>query len=637
MIGSPPRFQVASPPASRPLLIYDGGCGFCRLWVVRWLESAQGRLDAAPSQEAAGRFPEIPSDLFQRTVVLVELDGTATSGAEAVFRSLAFSRRGRFLYGLYRHFPGFAPLSEIGYGFVASRRVLFSRITRLLWGSDVGRPSYSLSSSLYLRLIGLVYLIAFISLWVQIEGLAGSQGILPAASYLEAVSRSVGAQRYWLVPTLLWLDSSDFSLHVICAAGTLLSALLLFGLAPLLCLILLWVLYLSLTVVCGEFLGFQWDNLLLEAGFLAILMPPAAWRLPLAGATESRRLAQGLTRWLLFRLMFASGLLKLTSGDPAWRDLTALTFHYETQPLPPWTAWYAHQLPLWLHKTSIVLMFAVELLAPLLIAAPRRARHLGAAALAGLQSVIIATGNYGFFNLLSLAMCLLLVEDAAWPSYFRRKLAAARAAAATRRRRWIAWALAPLAATIVVLSLVEIAGDIHRGMRWPAPIRSLHRLAAPFRSVNGYGLFRVMTRSRPEIIVEGSRDGSNWTAYEFRWKPGDPARRPAFVAPHMPRLDWQMWFAALSSFRQEHWVANFMARLLEGSPPVLRLLESNPFEASPPRYIRAVLYDYRFTDFAARRNDGSWWRRQVSGPYSSVLSLRRDPGESRDPPDAPDR
>src|SRR6185369_14085981 len=251
--------------------------------------------------------------------------------------------------------------------------------------------------------------------------------------------------------------------------------------------------------------------------------------------------------WLLFRLMFSSGFVKLASGDPTWRNLTALTFHYWTQPLPPWTAWFVAQSPVAFHKFACFVMFAIELGAPFLIVAPRRLRLIACGAMAGLQILIAATGNYAFFNLLSLALCVLLVDDASFPRTLRQRAAADPRAS---RGRWPVLILAPVLGLVLLVSVMLFAGTLRLRVPWPAPAVSLARATLPFSAVGTYGLFMVMTTSRPEIVVEGSEDGVSWLAYEFRWKPGDPMRRPRFVAPHQPRLDWQMWFAALGTFEE---------------------------------------------------------------------------------------
>lgn len=596
---------VASPPA-RPLLVFDGDCHFCRCWIGRWRESTGDAVDYAPLQEQAARFPEIPRAEFEREVKLVEPGGRVTGGADAIFRALALGPGpfGRVLRWGYEHVPLAEPLTDFGYAFVARNRTLASAITRLLWGDDLTRPTYRTASRWFLRALALIYLCAFLSLVSQVDGLIGHDGILPAAAFFAAAREHLGPAGIFSVPSLCWWFPGNAFLHFLCWGGALLSALLLLNLAPALCLALLWVFYLSLCVAGQTFLSFQWDTLLLEAGFLSIFL--ARGPAPRSGLF--------LLRWLLFRLMLMSGLVKLTSGDPCWLDLTALRYHYETQPLPTWIGWQAHQAPAWFSTVSILFLYAAELVAPFLIFGPRRVRTLGCALLALLQILIAATGNYGFFNLLTLALCLLLVDDAQWP----RRLSVA----ATAGRGWPRLITAPLVAVFVGFGSLLLWSSFAPGARWPAPLAALYERIEPFRTVNGYGLFRVMTRSRPEIVVEGSNDGETWREYGFRWKPGDVSRPPRFVAPHMPRLDWQMWFAALGGYQDNDWYLRFTERVLRGSPAVLGLLAENPFPAAPPRYLRAQLYDYRFTSAGERRRTGAWWRRELQRSYAPAVSLR---------------
>ena len=277
------------------------------------------------------------------------------------------------------------------------------------------RPTYYRARRFFLRALGVIYLIAFVSFWIQADGLVGHDGIIPVASWLEQVRNRFGAEAYLLFPTLCWLNSSDWFLHVLCAIGAGLSLLLIFEVVPVVCLTLLWLSYLSISVAGQLFMNFQWDDLLLETGFLTIFLAPLRW-LP------SRRLesptspwAHFLLRWLLFRLMFMSGVVKLTSGDESWWNLSALRYHYETQPLPTPLAWWAHQLPAWFQASSTIVMFAIELVAPFLLFCPRPLRLIGVASILTFQALIALTGNYCFFNLLTAALCLLSVDDSAWP------------------------------------------------------------------------------------------------------------------------------------------------------------------------------------------------------------------------------
>ncbi len=447
-------------------------------------------------------------------------------------------------------------------------------------------------------------------------GLVGSDGIAPVAPALGRIAGAVGLERFRLVPTLLWLDASDGAMRALCWSGVVLAVLLILDVAPALCLGLLWVAYLSLVTVGQDFLAFQWDSLLLETGFLAVFLVPWRLRPRLRQPSEPPALFRWLLWFLLFRLMLSSGLVKLLSGDPTWRDLTALTFHYETQPLPPWTAWYAHQLPAWFHRLSVAIMFAIELLVPFLIAAPRRLRHAGSVLLIAFQVLIVATGNYAFFNLLAIALCLFLFDDAVLAP--RLRWLAPEPGERAHPPRWLAWPVAGLGA---ILGLTLLAGLADRRVWRAGPVRWAFAGTGPYQLVNSYGLFAGMTTTRPEIVVQGSADGETWRDYAFPWKPGDPARRPGFVAPHQPRLDWQMWFAALGDCEGSRWLPGLFRRLLEGSPPVLGLLAGDPFPEGPPRYVRALVHDYRFTDPAERARSGRWWRRGEARLFCPAVSL----------------
>ena len=606
--------RVGAPP-ERPLVLFDGDCGFCRGWIARWRELTGDRVDYAPSQQLGPRYPEIPSDEFRRSVQLVLPDGEVVSGARAVATTLHVGGRSWPLW-FYEHVPGAGPISETAYGLIAANRKGASWVTRAVWGADLAAPRYKISTVLFLRLLGVVFLAAFVSVWFQIDGLIGSRGILPIGELLGWVRSSMGAERYWLLPTLAWAASGDAALHAFCAAGSVLSIVLALGFCPIACLASVTALYLSISVAGQTFFGFQWDFLLVETGFLAIFLAPFTLRLRVAEFSP-RPGALLLMKWLLFRLTFSSGVVKLASADPTWRHLTALSYYYETQPLPPWIAWYMHQLPMWFHKISTLATFVLELAVPFLIFAPRRLRLAAFVLLISLQAGIAATGNYAFFNLLTGLLCVLLLDDRTL-TVFRRSSSSPppKRDAGRRTRLWPRAAHAALAIFVVPVSL------FHLGAPMPPVVAFVARAAAPLRLVNGYGLFAVMTTRRLEIVIEGSDDGATWKAYEFRWKPGDLRRRPRFVAPHQPRLDWQMWFAALGPYESSPWFRALEARLLDGSPAVLALFGGNPFPHRPPRLLRARLFDYHFTDSAARRASGAWWRREESGPFGPTLSMK---------------
>lgn len=496
-----------------------------------------------------------------------------------------------------------------------------------------GGSSYLITRWIFLRAVGLIYLIAFLSLWVQIHGLIGSNGILPVREYLGGLRQQLGVERYYLVPSVFWLNASDLALHVVCALGVMLATCVIVGFAPALSLIFLWLLYLSFFSVGRDFLSFQWDTLLLETGFLAILFAPWGFdrlsltQLGFAHETVVAPLALLFLWWLLFRFMFESGIVKLTSGDSTWHDLTALDYHYWTQPLPTWTAWYVAHAPAWFHKSSVLFTYVVEIGFPFLILAGRTGRLVACAGMALLQLMIGLTGNYNFFNLLSITLCLTLLDDKTWLSILPSSLTSYFQFLPPNTYHLpplpLSWSavIALFALIAVIVGSWQLYESLFPRTRPPALIGSLLEAIAPFRSLNDYGLFRVMTTSRPEILIEGSNDGKEWKAYEFKWKPGDPGVRPKFVEPHQPRLDWQMWFAALSSFQRTQWFQHFLIRLLEGSPPVLALLRDNPFPGHPPRFVRALLYDYNFTTPLERRETGTWWKRELRESYSPVLSL----------------
>ena len=581
-----------------PTLLFDGDCGFCRLWVEYWRRLTGSQVEYAPFQEAASRFPDTPRENFARAVHLALPDGQMLSGAHAVFRTMAFAPGTPKLLRMYRHVPGFAPLAEWAYRFIAARRPLFFAVSKLLFGPAIEPASYARVEWLFRRLLGAIYAVAFASMAAQIAGLIGSKGILPATQYLTRVADAFGASRYWHFPTVFWLGSSDLALRLVCAAGIVSAILLIAGWLQRAALIVCYVLYLSLTTVGQDFLSFQWDILLLEAGFLAIFLgfsPAIVW----------------MFRWLLFRLMLLSGAVKLLSGDPAWRTLTALQFHYQTAAAAdPARLVHAQQLPAWFQETSVVVMFAIELGAPFLIFAPRRVRFFAGFSIVFLQVLILLTGNYTFFNLLTIALCVTLLDDQALGWMKRRSVAAA-----SPVRRRIATAVAAL---LILMSGSNLTAEFFGVQPFAAVVQQL----SPLNLTSNYGLFAVMTTSRHEIIVQGSEDGSEWRDYAFPYKPGDVNRAPRWVAPYQPRLDWQMWFAALGSYRNNPWFVNFVYRLLQGSPEVLGLLSKNPFPDAPPRYIRALFYDYQFTDWPERKSTGAWWKRESKGTYLPAVSVQ---------------
>ncbi len=575
----------------------------------------------------ASRFPEIPAADFAEAVHLILPGGAVSRGAEAVFRSLAKGGRHRWLLWLHRKIPAFTDLSELLYEEVALHRTALSKLDRIYAGPGLQPPSYIWTRFAFLRGLALIYLIAFGSYWMQLDGLVGSRGIAPAQAFMDAFKQQttqahLGAEKYFMLPTLAWWSASDSALHWQCGLGVACALALLAGIAPAIMLFLLWAIYLSLCSVSEPFLNFQWDALLLETGFLAIFFAPLQlWERP-SRQTRPPALMLWLLRWLMFRLMFESGCVKLMSGDAAWWNLTALRVHYETQPLPTWLGWYAHQFPPSVQTSCGLVMFAIELVVPAFIFAGRRLRLVAAVIFAAFQMLILLTGNYTFFNGLTILLCVPLLDDNALQILRNKAVAVAEPpSAALRAARWPWPMMLCLTIVVVMLTTIPLLRTAGVNQSWPAPVVWLFKWTRPWQTFNWYGLFAVMTPARPEIIVQGSDNGRDWKDYEFKYKPGDVRRAPGFVAPYQPRLDWQMWFAALEAPRDNPWFFHFQYCLLQNSPAVLALLGPNPFPKAPPKYIRALLYEYHFTDRATRRATGAWWLRELKGLYTPPLSL----------------
>ncbi|MBI2969596.1 MAG: lipase maturation factor family protein [Gammaproteobacteria bacterium] len=598
------------PPAARArrLLVYDGDCGICREWVEYWLALTGGSFEARTYQDAAAEFPGIPPGEFRRAIQLIETDGSVSSGAEATYRLYDGIRPYSMLIFFYRWFPGFRQLSEFAYGFLSRRRGLLAGLTHLFWGRGFQPVRYTVTTGIFLRLLGLIYLGAFVSFGVQASGLIGSEGILPLQNYLAALSDHLGDEAWYRAPTLFWLSGTDTAVRGAWIAGCLLSVFLVSGILVRLSLVGLYLLYLSLFYAGQVFMTFQWDLLLLEAGFLAIFLPSGGAIVP------------WLFRWLAFRFMFLGGAVKIASGDPAWDNLTALKYHFETQPLPTPVAWYAHQLPDGLLMALVATTFIVELIVPFLIFAPRRMRMFAGWCFIVFQAAIILTGNYNFFNLLTICILLFLFDDAALSSLFPAHLRARLARLPARRPQSITTVAQVLFAALILCSSAESLVRVLSSGR-DTPLSALSRAISPCQCVNVYGPFAVMTTQRREIVIEGSADGLNWREYEFRYKPGALSEIPGWIIPHQPRLDWQMWFAALSRPDRQPWFRNLLARLLLGNQPVLRLLASNPFPGSSPMAVRAIFYRYRFTTPEERAAGGNWWQRERLGEYHPAIRI----------------
>ena len=482
--------------------------------------------------------------------------------------------------------------------------------------ADLFEPAadHELAGWLFVKGLALVYAAAFASLAVQIDGLAGPSGILPFQHVLEGTF----AERGWLallrLPTLFWLDAGDAALQGVAFAGVAVAALLVLGwVRPRPALILLFVLYLSLVHAGQIFMAFQWDSLLLESGFLAIFLADAPTRLVVL-----------LYEWLLFRLRFLSGFFKLASADPSWRDLSALKYYFETQPLPHVGSWYAHQLPSWLLQAGVGFTLFAELIVPWMIFLPRPFRIAAAAITILAQVLIIATSNHNFINLLTILLCLFVLDDriVAWllPAQVRDRVrGGARAREPGRAARALTGAAALLILAVSVTTM--IGSQVRRPL--PQPLTALAEVAPAFGIGSLYHLFPTMQTERQELRIFGSYDGQTWDPYVFRYKPDALDQAPAFIVPHQPRLDWMMWFLPPQWPDTGFWLEPFLQALRQNRGPVTQLLARNPFEGrSPPSRLRVLAYRYRFTTPQERARTGNWWKAEYLGEYPDVPARR---------------
>jgi len=483
-------------------------------------------------------------------------------------------------------------------------------------------PSYWLTRFVFLRMLGLVYTVAFAIVVEQWEALLGSHGLLPAADFIDEASRAYGhgAGAFLRLPTLFWLGSSDAVFRACGFLGLGLSLALLLGLANVPMLALLWLFYLSFVHVGQIFYGYGWDILLLETGLLAIFLAPPWQPGPFPRNSPPSRAVIVLLRWLTLRLMLGAGLIKLR-GDPCWRDLSCLVFHYETQPNPNPLSWYFHQLPIWFHQLEVLVNHFVELVAPLFVFGPRRLRLVAGGSIIGFQILLILTGNLSFLNWLTIAVAIGCLDDGVLRPLVPRRLlerldAHVSGAEEGRARRIVGYALA---AGVAVLSVNPVTNLL-------SSRQMMNTSFDPFDLVNTYGAFGVVSRQRFEIVLEGTADDpaapdARWIELEFECKPGAPSRRPCWISPYHYRLDWQMWFLAMPERARGLWFVQLVAKLLEGDGATRRLLAPGSFETAPPRAIRARYYEYGFTRWGERTN---WWERRLVSEYLPPLT-RDDP------------
>ncbi|HKV03677.1 MAG TPA: lipase maturation factor family protein [Candidatus Acidoferrales bacterium] len=502
-----------------------------------------------------------------------------------------------------------------------------------------GRPGHVWPRWIFLRTLGIFYLSTFYSLLFQIKGLLGPNGILPAGDFLQAVSGALHAERFWYAPTLYWLGSSDRALMLFCWLGAIASLLLIANVWPRASLAVSFVCFLSFVCAARDFSSYQSDGMLLEAGFIGLFFAPPGWWPGLGWANPASRASLFMLRWEWFCIYFGSGSGKIAGGDPSWRNFTAMDDYYQNGPLPTWIGWYVQHFPHWFHASTAFLTLAIELVLVWMVFLPRRLRIACFCIVTPFEIGIILTANYTFLNYLVLALGFLLLDDrfiewilAQWVrALLERKSLSSGAVATPPESTRALWRrrLAPARMTIAGVCLGLIFYSTAMKLVWrvfpsvPLTQKPIEMLE-PFRIADRYGLFEMMTHERREIEFQGSLDGKTWTTYLFRYKPQDPRKAPGIYAPYQPRFEWNLWFASLGSWQEYRFVVWTEERLLQNEPDVLALFASNPFAGAPPVQVRTVIYQYWFTDAKTKREEGTWWRRELLGEYSPALEREPD-------------
>jgi Lipase maturation factor len=473
-----------------------------------------------------------------------------------------------------------------------------------------------LTRFLMLRLLGFVYIFAFLSLALQVQPLLGHDGLLPADAFLARAAAQLGSpwQGFLALPSAFWLGISDRALLAGAWLGVGLSAVLLAGFANALLLLALWALYLSFVHIGQDWYAYGWEIQLLETGFLAVFLCPLLDARPFPRRPPPTAVIW-LLRWLIFRVMLGAGLIKLR-GDPCWRDLSCLDTHFETQPIPGPLSRAFHELPPWAHRGGVLFNHVAELVAPWLVFMGRLLRRSAGLVMLALQGTLLLSGNLSFLNWLTIVPILACFDDAFLAHVLPRALVAraARAAARATPARVQHWLAAALVVLVALLSVGPVLNLLSPDQRMNTSFDSLDL-------VNSYGAFGSVGKQRDEIVFEGTDAAvpdahAVWREYAFPGKPGDVARRPPLLAPYQPRLDWALWFAAMSTPERYPWAVHLVWKLLQGDAPTLRLLANDPFPDVPPRYVRALLYRYRFAPPAS----GAWWERTLVGEWLPPLS-----------------
>jgi hypothetical protein len=466
---------------------------------------------------------------------------------------------------------------------------------------------YWLGRVVFWRGLGAIYGVAFAAAILQFPALLGSRGMLPIPEFLRRAS-------FRRSPSLFHWRYSDRLFAAVAWTGLALAVLTVLGVTerlplPVTMLVwaAMWVLYESIVNVGQRWYGFGWESLLLEAGFLAVFLGNATTAPPLPILLA--------LRWVLFRLEFGAGLIKLR-GDPCWRDLTCLYYHHETQPMPGPLSWWFHHLPRPLHRVEVAANHVTQLVLPFGLFLPQPVAGTCAAVMVLTQLWLVLSGNFSWLNWTAIVLGLSALPDTFW-AWLLPGHAGVPHAPAAMPTWWVVTVLA-----VVLLVLVRSVGPVRNLL---SRHQAMNASFDPLHLVNTYGAFGSITRRRMEIVIEGTDDPhggdlATWREYGFKGKPGDPARRPRLFAPYHLRLDWLMWFAALSPTYGHPWFARLLARLLEGDRDTVRLLAHNPFPDAPPAVVRARLYRYRFTTRAEHRADGTWWHRELVGDYAGPVT-----------------
>jgi hypothetical protein len=480
------------------------------------------------------------------------------------------------------------------------------------------KPTYWLTRFMILRLLGFVYFFAFLSLAQQLKPLIGERGLTPVPLFLSRFQAEAGSlgQAFLHLPSLFWFWHSDSFMVRAAWAGAFFSFLVLAGFANGLLLLVLWALYLSFVHIGQDWYGYGWEIQLLETVFLAVFLVPFIDGRPFPKSPPPQQVIW-LFRWLIFRIMLGSGLIKMR-GDSCWRDLTCLKYHYETQPIPNPLSPYFHFMPLWFHKAGVLYNFLAELVAPWGLVSGRRIRTVAGCLMAAFQIILISSGNLSFLNWLTLVPILSCFDDGFWHFLLPRPLVEKANLAIYRSQnnpssQFAAWGLTAL---VAFLSVNPVLNLFSSNQAMNTSFESLHL-------VNTYGAFGSVGRKRLQLVFEGASDQvltpeTVWTPYDFKCQPGNLYHRPCVCSPYQYRLDWQIWFAAMSEPSQYPWVYNLVWKLLHNDPLALSLLSRNPFPGEAPTYIRARLFRYQFAPLS--HPNGQWWERAELGIWLPPLS-----------------